>query len=133
MCEVLQEKRSFYPDNHGMLSRCRFDGAEGTKKSVFALMAWPSREGWLHGVAQKALRPASWRCARCVVRMRDWTTSAMVKLAREIAETTPAVRLLKNPRDRADAGADGTFVTRSFQQNSATWEMPACMTTREVK
>ena len=24
-------------------------GAKGTEKSVLALMAWPSREGWLHG------------------------------------------------------------------------------------
>ena len=33
-----------------MLSRCRFDDAEGTKKSVFEFVAWFSGEGWLHGV-----------------------------------------------------------------------------------
>ena len=42
-------KRSFSPGNRGMLSKCRFDDAEGTKKSVFELMAWPSRKVWLHG------------------------------------------------------------------------------------
>ena len=37
MCEVLEEKRSFHPDNQGMLSKCRFDGAEGTEDRVLAL------------------------------------------------------------------------------------------------
>ena len=41
---------AFRPDNRGMLSKCRFDGAEGTKMRVFALMACPSKEGWLHAV-----------------------------------------------------------------------------------
>ena len=36
--------------DNGMLSTCRFDDAERIKKSVFELMAWPSRKGWLHGV-----------------------------------------------------------------------------------
>ena len=37
MCGFLQEKRGFYPHIHGMLSKCRFDGAEGTEHCVSAL------------------------------------------------------------------------------------------------
>ena len=36
--EFCKKKRSFRPDNCGVLSKCRFDGAQGTKKSVFELM-----------------------------------------------------------------------------------------------
>ena len=37
MCGFLQEKRSFHPDIHGMLSKCRLDGVEGTEDCVLAL------------------------------------------------------------------------------------------------
>ena len=37
MCGVLQEKKRFRPDNHGMLSKRRFDGAVGTVERVLEL------------------------------------------------------------------------------------------------
>ena len=43
-----RKNRAFRPDNRGMLPKCRVDGAEGTETSVFELMEWPSRDGWLH-------------------------------------------------------------------------------------
>ena len=43
MCRVLQGKRSFVPDNRGMLSKCRLDDAEDTEDRVSTLMAWLSR------------------------------------------------------------------------------------------
>ena len=51
MCGVLSGKTELFdPTTVELLSKCRFDGAERTKKSVFVLIVWHSREGWLHGV-----------------------------------------------------------------------------------
>ena len=37
MCEVLEENGAFVPTTVGMLSKCRFDGAEGTEDRVLEL------------------------------------------------------------------------------------------------
>ena len=68
MCRVLQGKRSFGPDNRGMLSKCRLDDAEDTEDRVSTLMAWLSRKGWLHGVKFLLVQGGGTdkRCARCV-------------------------------------------------------------------
>ena len=48
--EFCKKKWNCWPDTRGMLSKCRFDDAEGTQNCAFELMAWLSREGWLHDV-----------------------------------------------------------------------------------
>ena len=46
-CVEFGKENGAFDPNRGLLSKCRLDDAEGTKKRVFELMAWPSREGWL--------------------------------------------------------------------------------------
>ena len=95
------------------MSKCRFGGAEGTEKSVFELMEWPSGEGWLHDesscpcrVELKAHMSVSCRWARCAVEEGHDVE--------RVTETLRAIRREKIDESASDVVGYG-MVTRCHQ------------------